>query len=105
MRRNTRTARHAARSSSASSTLCGLTSRSDVARRAHRARGLSDVREQLTPYLGIADLPDDSIGEIVMDVDDHEDQDRGGLARLFAEDVADDAHRAQWHYARDKHAH
>ena len=33
------------------------------------------MREQFLAHFGVADLPDDAVGEVVMDIDEEEDED------------------------------
>src|SRR4051812_38967919 len=55
-----------------------------------------DMGEQLSTNFRIADLPDHAVGEIVMDVDEGQDEDRRRLPRFLAEDVVHRPHQRPW---------
>jgi len=60
------------------------------------------VGEQVASYFRIADVPDHAIREVVMDVDDHQHQNRRRSSWILTEHVSDDAHRARRHDERDE---
>src|SRR4051794_38116921 len=67
--------------------------------------GWADVREQLLAHVRIADLPDHTISEVVVNIQEHQQQHWCHAPRLLAEDVRDCIHCPSRNHLRNEETH
>ncbi len=60
------------------------------------------MREELLAHFRVAELPGHPVGEVVMDIDEVEHQDRRRLVRLHSQEVCHDAHGGARHRQNDQ---